>query len=666
VYKFLLSIILIFYQGGDLAAAIIHLPENISSSLNREYDPSLSPNGRYVAYTVESNGDENIWLLDLEAREKRQITFHSASDYSPGFLGNSKILFVSRRGNSLGEIYVSDVNGKKSELIIGGVSYYDAPAASNDEKRVAYIHGEMNDSVFIYIYDLKRKNKRRGPPGLDPSFFPSGDSLVFVSTAANGNGNKIGICDLTDSSIVYLETGSGLHLNPIVLNTGNSILFEKKSWDTNGDGKITISDDSNLMILNLNNYTIKRILPGFVFSNPAISGNNKICAQGDDGNIYIIPYEGLTDKEPGLEKQYASCDSLIKYSLSIFDSLVAAVACYEAYYYYPEYCRNLILRSALIYSKIGKHDMALDILTEINKSADSLLKYEIQLTEAKIRYQIYRISEYLKERIKSIAMCEDLLKNEGLPDSLVKEVYRFCIELYFNEKMYDDGRILIEDGIGRFNDDNNFLAILERWDLKYLVNIYAGDINDLIPLHIELIEKYKLQSKTDEILVRDLIELLTEKASGNVLDELERLRNNYEWHTLLSGMASLEQARILSRQNRRSLAEWRLKEISEKYLENPNLRFAVFNQLFNLYLDNEEYSKTMIDSASAYLDFIDDYYTGKSFKMKAAEFYVYSGYEKLKSAPEEALKLFAKSLTFNKNNFDAIWGLAKAEKEKEL
>ena len=662
MYRFLLIFILFIYQAGNPGARDFNLPQNISSSLNREYDPSLSPDGRYVAYCAESNGDENIWLLDLDGRRKRQITLHSASDYSPEFLGNSRILFVSRRGNSLGEIFITDVNGKKQEMIVGGEGYFDTPAATNDGKRIAYVHSDLNDSLFIYIYDIKRDEKRKGPRGLDPSFFPSGDSLIFVSPVGDAGFNQLAVYSLIDSSIIFLDAGRGLHLTPVILSGGDRILFEKKSRDTNGDGRITISDNSDLMILNLSYMKLKRLLPGLEFSNPDASKNNLIVAQGDDGNIYLIPPGGLTEKEPDGQSQYELCDSLVIQSLTSNDSLIGGIACYEAYNYYPENCKELITRSALIYAGLNMHDLALDILAGLDIYADSLFEYEIKLTEAKIRHGISNKKKCLKEKYKAIDICKTLLGDEKLPDSIRKETYKFCIELYFNEKMYDDGKRLIEDGISEFSDDVGILAILERWELKYLASTYAGDINDLIPLYIELIEKYKLKAETNEILVKDLIELLTDAASGNVLDELEELRNNYEWHPLLSGMASLEQAKILSLQGRKSLSEWRLKEISEKYVDNPGLRFAVFDELFDLYMDGDIYDKAgvMIDSASAYIDFIDDYRTVESFKIKAAEYYAFMGYEKLKYNAAEARDLFIKALTYNANNYNAIWGLAAA------
>jgi Tol biopolymer transport system component len=325
--NYLPAFFLILYGFLNTGAWGINIPENISATLNREYDPAFSPNGRYIVYCVEVEGDENIWLLDLDNRKRRRITSHSASDYAPAFMGNSTILFVTRRGNSLGEIYKTDLNGKKQELIIGGNGYYDAPAPDGNGDRIAYIHNEFNDSVFIYIYDTKSKTTQKGPEGLDPEFFPSGDSVLFISPVGDNDKNELVIYSLVDSSVSYPVTRSGLILNPVIFDDGDRILYENKSRDTDDDGNVTINDDSDLMILNLRDKSVIRLLPGFDFANPDVSINGQVCAQDDDGKIYIFNVRGITEKQADHVSQRTLCDSLILHSLTHRDSLIAGVAC---------------------------------------------------------------------------------------------------------------------------------------------------------------------------------------------------------------------------------------------------------------------------------------------------------------------------------------------------
>jgi len=136
-------LLLIWVQAGVAFAANINPPQAIFSSLYKEYDLAISPGGRYLVFCGETGGDENIYTLDLDTRKKRQVTFHTASDYSPCFMGDSKILFVSRRANSLGDIYITDLKGEKKEMVVGGTGYFDNPVSAYDEKKFAYIQEKV-------------------------------------------------------------------------------------------------------------------------------------------------------------------------------------------------------------------------------------------------------------------------------------------------------------------------------------------------------------------------------------------------------------------------------------------------------------------------------------------------------------------------------------------
>ena len=63
--------------------------EQLTKGMAYDTHPKFSPDGKYIAYTSDSSGAENIWVIDLESKEPRQISkdqtnnFQSA-DWSPG------------------------------------------------------------------------------------------------------------------------------------------------------------------------------------------------------------------------------------------------------------------------------------------------------------------------------------------------------------------------------------------------------------------------------------------------------------------------------------------------------------------------------------------------------------------------------------------------------
>lgn len=90
-------------------------------SLKRAGSPQISPDGRYVAYTVQkTNWDDNtyetdIWLADAQTGANRQLTAAAKSSSSPAWSPDgTKIAFVSDRSDKR-QIYVIDPQGGEAE-----------------------------------------------------------------------------------------------------------------------------------------------------------------------------------------------------------------------------------------------------------------------------------------------------------------------------------------------------------------------------------------------------------------------------------------------------------------------------------------------------------------------------------------------------------------------
>jgi len=113
-------------------------------SLKRAGSPELSPDGRYVAYTVRAtNWDENayetqIWLADAATGATRQLTNGKKSSQSPAWSPDgSKLAFISDRTDKR-QIYVINPAGGEADALTTLEDDVSSFAWAPDGTRIAY------------------------------------------------------------------------------------------------------------------------------------------------------------------------------------------------------------------------------------------------------------------------------------------------------------------------------------------------------------------------------------------------------------------------------------------------------------------------------------------------------------------------------------------------
>ena len=156
--------------------------------------PRTSPAGNQVIYESNTDGNLELYLLDLEGVELAQsalkdiepkrITFNETDDGSPSFFPDGKrIVFVSSR-SEVNQLYTIDIDGQNEAHF--NPNRYDSynPTVSPDGQTIAYVSARDSDWE-IYLIDADGKNERRITNdigrSIQPAFSPDGRHLVFVS-----------------------------------------------------------------------------------------------------------------------------------------------------------------------------------------------------------------------------------------------------------------------------------------------------------------------------------------------------------------------------------------------------------------------------------------------------------------------------------------------------
>src|SRR5436305_5479520 len=74
-------------------------PHRLTVNPARDVYPRFSPDGKWIAFSSDRNGNLDVYLLPVGGGTPKQLTFHSADDTVLGWTPDSRaVLFSSNRG----------------------------------------------------------------------------------------------------------------------------------------------------------------------------------------------------------------------------------------------------------------------------------------------------------------------------------------------------------------------------------------------------------------------------------------------------------------------------------------------------------------------------------------------------------------------------------------
>jgi len=188
----------VFAYAGDLWIASREggAARRLTSHVGDELYPKFSPDGKWVAFTGEYDGNPDVYVISAEGGEPKRLTFHPSNDIVLGWTPDGKnILFRSDR--------FSSPLGRSTRLYLvspqGGIAHPlpvprgDLTSFSPDGTKIAYLETSQEFrtwkryrggwSLPIAIYDLKKNTYEELPKTAGMDMFPMwhGNSIYFIS-----------------------------------------------------------------------------------------------------------------------------------------------------------------------------------------------------------------------------------------------------------------------------------------------------------------------------------------------------------------------------------------------------------------------------------------------------------------------------------------------------
>ncbi len=167
----------------------------LTSHPGDEVYPKFSPDGKWIAFTGEYDGNADVYIIPSEGGEPRRLTYHPANDMVLGWTPDSKkVLFRSNRASAPAattRLFLVSIDGGLEEML--PVPRASLTSFSPDGQKIAYnptsqefrtwkrYRGGWNN--YIGIYDLKRNSYEEIPRSGALDQFPMwrGNAVYFIS-----------------------------------------------------------------------------------------------------------------------------------------------------------------------------------------------------------------------------------------------------------------------------------------------------------------------------------------------------------------------------------------------------------------------------------------------------------------------------------------------------
>jgi tricorn protease len=188
----------VFAYAGDLWIVSREggAARRLTSHVGDELYPKFSPDGKWIAFTGEYDGNPDVYVVSAEGGEPKRLTFHPSNDIVLGWTPDGKdILFRSDRfsappGRYTKLFLVSPQGGPAKPLQVPRASL---TSFSPDGNKIAYLETSQEFrtwkryrggwSLPIAIFDLKKNSYEELPKTAGMDLFPMwhGNTIYFIS-----------------------------------------------------------------------------------------------------------------------------------------------------------------------------------------------------------------------------------------------------------------------------------------------------------------------------------------------------------------------------------------------------------------------------------------------------------------------------------------------------
>jgi hypothetical protein len=159
-------------------------PQLLTDDAADDMSPVWSPDGRFVAFVSERDGNREIYVMKGDGTQQVNLTNHLSEDWAPAWSPDGTSIAFSSYRDGNWEIYVMGSDGSDPVRLTDNSAADYGPCWSPDSRQIAF-HSNRDGNWEIYVIDRDGGGLRRvtedDATDFAPAWSPDGTMIAFES-----------------------------------------------------------------------------------------------------------------------------------------------------------------------------------------------------------------------------------------------------------------------------------------------------------------------------------------------------------------------------------------------------------------------------------------------------------------------------------------------------